>query len=214
MYIPASFSEAEPSVISQLIAKHPLGLLISTGKSGLTVSPIPFLYRLDDENPKLIAHMAKANPHWKELETIEECLVVFQGVEGYVTPDWYPSKKTTHKTVPTWNYEVVQIKGKPSVIHGSDWLMSQVEDLTASMEGKREKPWKPSDAPADFIESQLKAIVGLQIDITECKGKWKMSQNRPTEDALGVAEGMANPNDPHFNPEVAEVVRGKNCGKR
>ena len=209
MYTPASFSVNDHAAIAELIEAHPLGLLVTSGESGLMASPIPFLYREEAGRAFLIAHLAKANPHWKELESTDECLVVFQGAEGYVTPDWYPTKKTTHKTVPTWNYQMVQVKGKPTVIHDAEWLMSQVESVTESMERNRSTPWKPSDAPADFIESQLKAIVGLKIDVTEVKGKWKMSQNRTPEDAAGVVAGMSDPNDPHFNPEVAEIVAAR-----
>jgi transcriptional regulator len=209
MYIPASFSENNQAAIAELIAAHPLGLLVTSGQSGLMASPIPFVYREEEGGLFLIAHLAKANPHWKELESTDECLVVFQGAEGYVTPDWYPSKKSTHKTVPTWNYQVVQVKGKPTVIHDLAWLMSLVESVTDFMEHKRSTPWKPSDAPADFIESQLKAIVGLKIGVTEIKGKWKMSQNRTQEDAAGVVAGMSDPKDPHFNPEVAEIVTAR-----
>jgi len=178
MYIPGTFSETDTQVLTGLIHRYPLGLLVTSGSSGLLASPIPFLYRAKDGKPMLVAHLAKANPHWKDLVGLKECLVVFQGTDNYVTPDWYPSKQTTHKVVPTWNYEMVQVKGIPTVIESSDWLRNQVGEVTDSMEQKRKNPWKVTDAPADFIESQLKAIVGLEIEITEIKGKWKMSQNR------------------------------------
>lgn len=161
----------------------------------------------------LVAHLAKANSHWKDLVGLKECLVVFQGTENYVTPDWYPSKQTTHKVVPTWNYEMVQVKGIPTVIESSDWLRSQVGDITDSMEQKRKTPWKVADAPADFIESQLKAIVGLEIEITEIKGKWKMSQNRTSEDAQGVVNGLSDLSDPYSNPKVAEIVLSRTAIK-
>lgn len=209
MYIPSTFSETDPQVLIDLIDRYPLGLLITSGASGLVASPIPFKYCLDGEKPALVAHLARANPHWKELADLDECLVVFQGAENYVTPEWYPSKKTTHKTVPTWNYEMVQVKGKPRVIENADWLKEHVGELTDSREQRRNIPWKVTDAPADFIESQLKAIVGLEIEITDIKGKWKMSQNRTPEDARGVAEGLADPNDPHSNPGVAEIVASR-----
>ena len=199
MYIPASFSERDQQVLSDLILKHPLGLLVTAGTSGLLASPIPFLYRVKDGKPTLVTHLAKANPHWKDLIGLKECLVVFQGVDSYVTPDWYPSKQTTHKVVPTWNYEMVQVKGIPSVIESTNWLRNQVGEVTDSMEQKRKIPWKVTDAPDDFIDTQLKAIVGLEIEITEMKGKWKMSQNRTPEDAQGVVKGLSDSNDPHAN---------------
>lgn len=210
MYIPGAFSETDTQELTGLIQRYPLGLLVTSGASGLLASPIPFLCRAKDGKTMLVAHLAKTNPHWKDLVGLKECLVVFQGADNYVTPAWYPSKQTTHKVVPTWNYEMVQVKGIPSVIESPDWLRSQVGDMTDSMEQKRKSPWKVADAPADFIRSQLKAIVGLEIKITEIKGKWKMSQNRTPKDAQGVVEGLSDPNDPHANIKVAEIVSSKN----
>lgn len=158
----------------------------------------------------LVSHLARANPHWKDLLDLKECLVVFQGIDGYVTPSWYPSKQTTHKVVPTWNYEMVQIKGVPKVVESTDWLRGLVGDLTDSMEATRKSPWRVDDAPPDFIDSQLRAIVGLEIDITAIQGKWKMSQNRPTDDAKGVVKGLSDPHDPHTNLALAQIVSKKN----
>jgi transcriptional regulator len=213
MYIPGTFLETDTKALTGLIGRYPLGLLVTSGASGLLASPIPFLYRENEGKPALIAHLAKANPHWKDLVGLKECLVVFQGADGYVTPDWYPSKQTNHKVVPTWNYEMVQVNGVPTVIESTDWLRKQVGEVTDSMEAKRKSPWSVIDAPTDFIESQLNAIVGLEIQITDIKGKWKMSQNRTSEDAQGVVSGMSDPSDPHFNSVVAEIVRSKNSPK-
>ena len=146
----------------------------------------------------------------EDLAETSDCLVVFQGAENYVTPSWYPSKKETGKVVPTWNYETVQVRGVPKVIHDAEWLKNLVTTLTAEMEAPRQKPWQVSDAPHDFIDAQLKAIVGLEIEITSVEGKWKMSQNRTAQDAKGVALGLADPGDPHHNPEVAAIVASRN----
>ena len=213
MYIPGSFSETDIQMLTGLIQRYPLGLLVTSGSSGLLASPIPFLYRAKDGKSILVTHLAKANPHWKDLVGLKECLVVFQGAENYVTPDWYPSKQTTHKVVPTWNYEMVQVRGIPTVIESSDWLGSQVADITDSMEQKRKKPWKVADAPPDFIETQLKAIAGLEIEVTEIKGKWKMSQNRSAEDASGVVKGLSDLDDPHANIKVAEIVSSRSLSQ-
>ncbi|MEY2825039.1 MAG: hypothetical protein RLZ64_1577 [Pseudomonadota bacterium] len=213
MYLPAKFSETDLSFLVQFIRLHPLGLLISTSEAGLQASPLPFLYRDTGSKTCLIAHLAKANDHWQTLGKVSECLVVFQGAENYVTPSWYPSKQTTHKVVPTWNYELVQVKGIPTVIDSTEWLRAQVGQMTDSMEHERQHPWQVNDAPSDFIASQLQAIVGLEIEITAVVGKWKMSQNRSTEDAQGVVEGMANPADPHANPVVAQIVADRATGQ-
>lgn len=210
MYIPSAFSETDVQMLLEFIKRYPLGLLISFGQSGLLASPIPFLYRENNGRPMLVSHLARANPHWKDLLGLKECLVVFQGIDGYVTPSWYPSKQTTHKVVPTWNYEMVQIKGVPKVVESTDWLRGLVGDLTDSMEATRKSPWRVDDAPSDFIDSQLRAIVGLEIDITAIQGKWKMSQNRPTDDAKGVVRGLSDPHDPHTNLALAQIVSKKN----
>lgn len=210
MYIPSAFSETDVQMLLEFIKRYPLGLLISFGQSGLLASPIPFLYRENNGRPMLVSHLARANPHWKDLLGLKECLVVFQGIDGYVTPSWYPSKQTTHKVVPTWNYEMVQIKGVPKVVESSDWLRGLVGDLTDSMEATRKSSWRVDDAPPDFIDSQLRAIVGLEIDITAIQGKWKMSQNRPTDDAKGVVRGLSDPHDPHTNLALAQIVSKKN----
>lgn len=210
MYIPSAFSETDVQMLLEFIKRYPLGLLISFGQSGLLASPIPFLYRENNGRPMLVSHLARANPHWKDLLGLKECLVVFQGIDGYVTPSWYPSKQTTHKVVPTWNYEMVQIKGVPKVVESTDWLRGLVGDLTDSMEATRKSPWRVDDAPPDFIDSQLRAIVGLEIDITAIQGKWKMSQNRPTDDAKGVVRGLSDPHDPHTNLALAQIVSKKN----
>ncbi len=209
MYCPATFAELDPKNLQGLIATHPLGLLITSGPSGLMVSPLPFLFSQSEERPRLVAHMAKANPHWRDLEGVQECLVVFQGAENYVSPSWYPSKSTTHKVVPTWNYEMVQVKGKPKIFESTEWLSQQVASITNNFEKERKVPWKPTDAPQDFIDSQLKAIVGIEIEISETKGKWKMSQNRSPEDARGVASGLSDTTDPHANPTVAAIVASR-----
>lgn len=209
MYAPATFAETDIQILTGLIKRYPLGLLVTSGTSGLLASPMPFVYRETAGKPALVAHLAKANPHWKDLIGLKECLVVFQGAENYVTPDWYPSKQTTHRVVPTWNYEMVQVRGIPTIIESADWLRNQVAELTDSMEEKRKNPWSVSDAPADFIDAQLKAIVGLEIEIVDIKGKWKMSQNRTAEDAQGVAQGMSDSSDPHYNPIAAAIVSSR-----
>jgi len=209
MYNPATFLEKDESVIADLIKRYPLGALITSGPSGLKASQIPFFFRPNGERT-LVAHLARANDHWKDLAETSDCLVVFQGAENYVTPSWYPSKKETGKVVPTWNYETVQVRGVPRVIHDTVWLKELVTDLTHRMESKRPEPWAVADAPEKFIEAQLKAIVGLEITVTEVTGKWKMSQNRSRPDALGVAAGLANTDDPHHNLLAADKVRSRN----
>ena len=193
MYIPASFRQDDLPTLHELIRERPLGTLVSSSEQGLVASLIPFLLYPDEgANGCLRAHIARANPHWLSLQSAGECMVIFQGEQGYITPSWYPSKQTTHKVVPTWNYVAVQIKGQVRVISDAQWLHRQLSDVTAAMEGRRLLPWTLDEAPADFIAAQKQAIVGLEIPIREIEGKWKMSQNRSADDARGVVARKAH----------------------
>lgn len=215
MYQPPHFQETRPGVLHALIRAHPLGLLISNGPDGPVANAIPFLLDPPDPsradlppNGRLRAHLAKANPQWKLLadNPASPVLVVFQGADSYVTPSWYETKRETGKVVPTWNYATVQVRGIVRTIEDQDWLARQITDLTASQEGRRDEPWAVTDAPAPFIQSQIKGIVGLEVDITDIHGKWKVSQNRPVADRTGVARGLES-EDAATAPEMARMVR-------
>jgi transcriptional regulator len=210
MYNPSTFREDRVEVMHELIRAHPLALLVTHGGGGLAASPIPFLVYPDEgANGTLRAHVARANPHWKELSAADEALVVFQGAAGYVTPSWYASKATTHKVVPTWNYATVHAWGRPVVVDDAGWLARQLADLTRCQEQRRPRPWAVVDAPADFIAAQMKAIVGIEIPIARLEGKWKMSQNRDDADRAGVVAGLRAGDDPHRNLAVADLVEGR-----
>ncbi|MBM2713695.1 FMN-binding negative transcriptional regulator [Mesorhizobium caraganae] len=208
MYQPPHFVETRQDVLHGLIRSHPLGLLISNGQDGPIANAIPFL--LDAEagpNGKLRAHLAKANPQWRLLadNPASPVLVVFQGADAYVTPSWYETKRETGKVVPTWNYAIVQMRGMVRVIDDAQWIAQQISDLTLSQEGERETPWAVTDAPPNFIQSQIKGIIGLEIEIAEISGKWKVSQNRPVADRVGVAEGLEK--EAAGAPDMARLVR-------
>src|SRR5687768_6719767 len=156
MYQPPHFREDRIEVQHDLIRRHPLGLLFTAGPGGLTANHIPFLvYSGESELGVLRAHLARGNPQWRELSAVEECLVVFQGPQSYVTPSWYATKRETSKVVPTWNYVTVQAWGQPRVIEDAAWLRRQLDDLTASQEHRRAPPWAVSDAPEPFVASQI-----------------------------------------------------------
>jgi transcriptional regulator len=197
MYQPEHFREERLEVQHALIRAHPLGLLISHGEGGLSANPVPFLlHEADDAAPlgTLRAHVARANPQWRDFVDGAgggEALVVFQGADTYVTPSWYETKRETGKVVPTWNYAIVQVRGRPRVVEDDAWLSRQIEALTAVHEGGRPAPWAVSDAPARYVEMQRRGIVGLEIAIARIDGKWKVSQNRPEADRRGVADGLA-----------------------
>jgi len=173
-----------------LIRARPLGLLISSGPSGVVANAIPFLLEPAASTlGTLKAHMARANPQWRELVQAPDALVVFQGAEHYVTPSWYATKRATGKVVPTWNYVMVQARGRAKIMDDA-WLSRQIQALTNEREAARDAPWAVQDAPADFIAMQRRAIVGIEIEIRDIRGKWKTSQNRPVADRAGVVAGL------------------------
>lgn len=197
MYQPPHHREDRLDVQHALIRAHPLGLIISAGADGPIANPVPFLLDVEAA-PKgvLRAHLARANRQWRDLAEGSPALVVFQGVDTYITPSWYETKKETGKVVPTWNYAIVQVRGPVRVIEDKEWLRSQIAALTAQHEGGRTEPWAVTDAPEDFLAAQLKGIIGIEMTIEAIEGKWKVSQNRPAPDRIGVAEGLAAEADP------------------
>lgn len=191
MYQPAAFAEDRPDVLHDLIRTQPLGLLVSAGSQGLIADSIPFLMYPDEgEFGTLRGHLARANPHGSALRDVGDCLVAFTGPQGYITPSWYAAKAEHGKVVPTWNYAAVHVWGKPRVIDDASWLRRLVGDLTQSQEQRRAAPWAVEDAPADFIDGMLRAIVGVEIPIRRIEGKFKMSQNRAMPDRVGVVDGL------------------------
>ncbi|WP_265556336.1 FMN-binding negative transcriptional regulator [Serratia grimesii] len=191
MYQPASFRDDCLESHIALVRANPLGMLISHGDQGLVVDPLPFLIDADEQgHVHLRAHLSRANPHWPLLQAVQECLVVFQGLQGYISPGWYETKRQTGKAVPTWNYSVVQLRGVPRVTEDAGWLRQQLDGLTALQEGRQPEPWHREDAPANYIAAQMKGIVGIEITVTHREGKWKMSQNRSADDVDGVVAAL------------------------
>jgi transcriptional regulator len=208
MYQPPHFHEEDISVQHALIRAHPLGLLITSGDAGPNANLLPF--HLDaslSAKGTLQIHMAKANNQWREIEAGASVLVVFQGTDAYVTPSWYATKQETGKVVPTWNYAIVQVRGRARVIHDAEWLRKQIGALTGDHEKIRDHAWNVSDAPDAYIAAQIKGIVGVEIEIAEIDGKWKVSQNRPEADRTRVAAALGDTTEPHANAEMAGLVR-------
>ncbi|GAB3630320.1 transcriptional regulator [Pandoraea terrae] len=191
MYLPTAFRDDRPEVAHDVIRRHPLGLLVSAGSGGLLADPLPFLvYPEEGEFGTLRAHLARANPHWQVLSSVDECMVAFMAEQAYVSPAWYAAKREHGKVVPTWNYAAVHAWGKPRVIEDAAWLRRLLNDLTHSQESHRLEPWHVDDAPADYLEVMVGAIVGVEIPIRRLEGKFKASQNRPAADRAGVVEGL------------------------
>lgn len=203
MYLPPHFRIADEAESVALIRARPLGLLITHGAAGLIANPAPFVF---DEAPRrLRTHLAKANPQLAEIGAGADVLVVFQGDDAYVTPNWYATKRETHKVVPTWNYLVVQVRGRASLHPEPEWLRAQVERVTGQMEAGRAQEWAVSDAPPEFVAAQMKGIVGVEIVVAGIVGKAKMSQNRNEADRAGVREGLAGEDDPRAQA-VAKII--------
>jgi transcriptional regulator len=191
MYLPSHFEETRLEVLHELMRSHPLGLLVTQGPAGLEANAIPFL--VDPGRGTmgtLRGHVARANPLWREARGDVESLVVFQGPQAYISPSWYATKTETGKVVPTWNYVMVQASGRLKVMDDAAWVRQLVTDLTQRHESPRALPWKVDDAPADYIDSLLRAIVGIEIELVSLTGKWKVTQNRPAADRDGVARGL------------------------
>lgn len=194
MYTPASFREERLDVLHGLIDAHPLGALVRQGDDGLCADHLPFeIAAPTPEAPFgiLRAHVARANPLWRAPPGQEECLVIFQGPHAYITPAWYAEKQRSGKEVPTFNYAVVHAHGPLRAIDDAAWLMGLLERLTARHEADQAAPWRISDAPAEYIEKMLNAIVGIEIALTRITGKWKLGQNRSMQDQASMAHGLS-----------------------
>ncbi len=212
MYQPAAFREERIDVMHGLIRDHPLAVLVTNTGGSLEANHLPLLIEpLSSPHGTLRGHVARANPLWRQSHD-GEVLAIFQGPQVYVTPSWYPEKQATGKVVPTWNYVVVHVHG-PLIIHDDrDWLRDLVSCLTSQQEAGRPQPWGVADAPADYIERMLGAIVGIEIPVTRLEGKWKVSQNRSESDRAGVVAGLAQQADPQARALaglVAEVTANK-----
>jgi transcriptional regulator len=190
MYRPDLFRVDDVPSMHALMRARPFATLVSAGTSGLYASHFPTIVKDSEPLGVVEFHLARANPHWKELAEGHEALMIFQGPEGYITPNWYPSKAQHGKVVPTWNFAVVHAYGRPEAINDAAWLQQHVTELTAQQERDQAKPWAPSDAPQTFIDAMVRGIVGFRFAITRLEGKWKMNQNREMQDRAGVVQGL------------------------
>jgi transcriptional regulator len=171
MYIPSHYEESRPEALHDVIVGHPLGVLVTHG--GI-----------------LRAHVARNNPLWQTVANGDEVLVVFRAEQAYISPDWYPTKHETGKQVPTWNYRVVHVHGRITIHDDEKYVRGVVARLTRRHEAGQPSPWKMGDAPADYIAAELKAIVGIEVEITRMVGKFKLSQPEETGDRVGAGEAL------------------------
>jgi len=193
MYLPKHFEETRVEELRRIMAEYPLGAFVIHGANGLDANHLPF--HLDPDagaHGRLLAHVARANPVWTEIKEGDEVLVIFRAANAYVSPSWYPSKHELHRQVPTWNYQAVHVHGKVHVRDDERFVRGVVARLTRTHEAGTgaERPWKMTDAPQEYIEQMLAAIVGLEIEISTIVGKWKLSQNKEERDRIGAAEEL------------------------
>ncbi len=206
MYVPPHFAEKNLPVLHAAMRNAGLATVVTMGPEGLIGSPLPLMLDAEaGEFGTLYGHVARANPQWRALDSSVEALAMFMGADAYITPAWYETKRETGKVVPTWNYITIHAYGPITFFEDATELLDVVTRLTARHEGERAEPWAVTDAPAPFVQSQLKGIVGFCIPITRLQGKWKMSQNRNLADRTGVAAGL----EADGKPEVATIVAGQ-----
>ena len=204
MYLPKHFEQHDAQQLRELMRAHPLATLVSTGADGLTADHVPLEYDPDaGPHGTLLGHVARANPLWQQARG-QPVLAVFSGPQSYITPSWYATKALTHKVVPTWNYSVVHAHGLLEVVEDAPWLHGLVSQLTQHHEAARAQPWAVGDAPADFVQQLLRAIVGIRIPLARLVGKWKLSQNRDAADRQGVARGLQA--DGAVPAQIAQLV--------
>jgi transcriptional regulator len=207
MYLPKHFSERDPARLRSLIQRYPLGSLVTATESGLDANHLPFVFAETGSTAgTLHGHIARANPLWREGVRGAAALVIFQGPNSFISPSWYPSERENARAVPTWNYAVVHVHGVLRFVDDPAWVRSHVEALTREHEGKRDPSWAVTDAPADFVEQMVAAVVGIEISITELVGKWKVSQNRSISDRVGVVEALEHEATPS-GAAIAALMR-------
>ena len=206
MYVPKHFEETDLAVLHGLVRSRPFATWVVWANGELVVNHLPLL--VDPDRGRLgtlVGHVARANSVWQAITDRTPSIAVFQGPQKYITPSWYPSKQVTGKVVPTWNYAVVHAHGSPRVIHDKEWLLAHVTKLSDRHEEHRAMPWKVTDAPRDYIEALLNAIVGIEIPLDALHGKWKLSQNRSAPDLLGTIHGLSGEGDPESD-EMARLA--------
>ena len=193
MYQPAHgrFRAADPArLLAELCATRP-ATLVSVGPDGLRASVLPMLFDPQaGPHGTLRGHLARANPQWRDVSSEIEAMAIFDGADAYVSPAWYEEKRLTGKVVPTWNYTTVLAHGRLVIRREPEWLLANVRGLVDRHEAGRAQPWSTDDAPAGYVETQARAIVGIELQITRLEAKRKLSQNRSTPDVEGVIAGL------------------------
>ena len=206
MHIPKKFQQNDSEQFADIIQQYPFGSLITHSDAGIEANHIPFILSQSNGKDVLQGHIAKVNPLWENINDNDEVLVIFHGPNCYVSPNYYPTKKQTGKAVPTWNYIVVHVRGRISFKRDDLWNLTMINQLTAQHEAEQPIPWSTADAPEPYIQKMLPAIIGIEIEISSIMGQWKLSQNQPEKNQIGVVEGLSHVDDAN-SQKIAELVK-------
>lgn len=207
MYVPEHFEEGRLDILHDLIAKNPFGVLCTYGSGGLDANHLPFLLEAQSGSHGVLhAHVARANPLWREVRTGDEALAIFRAEHAYISPNWYPSKHELHKQVPTWNYRVAHAHGRITIHDDERYVRGLVARLTRIHEASQPEPWRMGQSPRDYIDAMVKAVVGIEIEITRLVGKLKLSQNRETRDIRGAAEALKRQGDAALGQAMLDSI--------
>jgi transcriptional regulator len=206
MYTPKKFQQLDSTALKNLMAEYPFATVVTYSELGLEANHFPLMLTQIKDKEVLQGHIAKANPLWKTLNEQSEVLLIFNGPNCYISPNYYPTKAQAGRAVPTWNYVTVHVKGLMSFIHEDKWKLRQVTHLTNTHEANQSVPWSIEDAPDEYISKMLPAIVGIEIEIISITGKWKVSQNQPEINKQGVFNALSNETESHAR-KIAELVK-------
>jgi transcriptional regulator len=190
MYEVEHFSQTSVSAMRAYVAQNSFASLAVDTDEGPSIDHLPLEF---DPTPgpdgRLLGHVARGNPLWRRFES-GPALAVFCGHQAYISPDWYSSKASEPRVVPTWNYAAVHVSGTLRFLHEPEQIFEILSRLTERFESSRPTPWTIADAPEDFVHRLVGAVVGVELEVRSMKGKWKLSQNRPAQDRKGVIAGL------------------------
>ena len=212
MYLPSHYKEVRDDELLRTIAAYPLGALVVNGPNGLDANHVPFLIDEASAGKKLLAHVARSNPIWKEANDGDEALIIFRADDAYISPNWYPSKHEFHRRVPTWNYRVVHVHGRLYSRDNERFVRGVVARLTRTHEGQTgsPRPWKMSDSSPEYIDQMLSNIVGIEIEVTKMVGKWKLDQNKEERDRINAAAELEKRGEQVISAAMLSTLRSKN----
>lgn len=204
MYVPRFNAMEDAEEIRDLVAAVGSAQLVTVGRDGFPAATLlPVIW----DEQRLLFHMARANEQWRTMDADAPALAVVTGTQAYVSPAWYPSKAEHGRVVPTWNYSAVHFTGRVQVHHDAAWLLHSVTRLSDLHEGRRDEPWSVADAPARYVDGQLRAIVGIEMTVERVEAKAKLSQNRSAEDRAGVIDGLLREGDAAGRAMAEEMLR-------